>query len=290
MAPPPIRFSLKYHGPEVDDGTMPIGLVAEALDGFAGAFRKTADFFAPPDYAPELRVSAPERGSFDIVVLASMALSQDPAQLAKAFVDAWDFAERIGRFLVDVMNLKKHAKGQPVNIRVEGEHNQITVINAENVELIVPREAFEVFRMRAIDRDLDKVVNPLRPGRIDSAELDVEGKPAVVVASEERKYFRPDIAESTTNPDELVGNLVSLNKEYKRGIMKIEGGRSVPYHYVGRDEDTFRQDFSYKGPVRARGTVQYDEDGNPTHLAIEEVERLQQEFPFPSAGDSEDNR
>ena len=32
----------------------------------------------------------------------------------------------------------------------------------------------------------------------------------------------------------------------------MQGGRTVPYHFVGDDDDKFRLDFSYKGPVRVK--------------------------------------
>ena len=37
-----VRVSLKYNGPDVDDGTMPLKDVVEALQGFAGAYDKIA--------------------------------------------------------------------------------------------------------------------------------------------------------------------------------------------------------------------------------------------------------
>lgn len=279
--PEPIKFNLRYRGREVDDGTMPISLVAEALDGFSGSYRKTAAYLGSSEDIPELRVSAPKQGSFDLLVLAGMALSQNPTQLAQVAANVWDFAERIFHIVTAVMNLKKHTKGQPYTIQVKGDNNQITVINAESVELSIPSQALEVFQSRLIDRELEKIVNPLRPNRIDTAELAVEDEVVSVVTSGERKYFLPDASETITKPDDLIGTLVSLNKEHKRGTFKMQGGRTVPYHFVGEDDDKFRLDFSYKGPVRVTGTVDYDAEGTPTHISVTEVERLQTELPFP---------
>jgi hypothetical protein len=58
-------------------------------------------------------------------------------------------------------------------------------------------------------------------------------------------------------------------------------GASVPYHFVGDDDDKFRLDFSYKGPVRVKGTVDYDAEGTPALVSVAEVERLQTELPLP---------
>lgn len=219
--PDTLRFNLRYKGEEVDDGTMPIGLVSEALDGFSGAYRKTAAYFGP-DFVPQLRVSAPKQGSFDLVVLAGVALAQDPGKLASMATSAWDFAENIFHIVTGVMNLKKHTKAQPYTFQVKGDGNNVTVINAENVELSIPPQAWEVFQSKLIDRDMDKIVAPLRPKRIEVAELVMEDKVETTVTSEERKYFRLDAAETTRKPDELIGTLVSLNKEHKRGHVQVD--------------------------------------------------------------------
>lgn len=265
----------------MDDGTMPIRLVAEALEGFSGSYRKTAIYLSGNEDIPELRVSAPKQGSFDLFVIAAMALTQDPAQLASTAAKIWDFAEHIFHIVSGVMNLKKHVKAQPYTISVKGDNNQVAVINAEKVELLIPPQALEVFQSKLIDRELDRIVDPLRPNRIDKAELSVEDKVTTVVTSDERKYFLPDASDTTTKSDELVGFLISLNKEHKRGTFKMQGGKTVPYHFVGEDDDQFRLDFSYKGPVRVKGVVDYDAEGNPIHVAVAEVERLQGELPFP---------
>lgn len=279
--PDTIRFNLRYRGQEVDDGTMPIGLVSEALDGFSGAYRKTAAYFGP-DSIPQLRVSAPKQGSFDLLVIAGVALSQDPANLASMAAHMWDFAENVFHIVTGVINLKKHTKGQPYNLHVKGDGNQITIINADKVELVIPPQVLEVFQAKLIDRDMDKLMAPLRPKRIETAEFVIEDKVETIVTSEERQYFRPDAQETTTKPDELIGTLVSLNKEHKRGSFKMTDGKTVPYHFVGNDEDKFlRLDFSYKGPVRATGTVEYDAEGKPIHIKITDVERLQAQFQFP---------
>ena len=57
--------------------------------------------------------------------------------------------------------------------------------------------------------------------------------------------------------------------------------------FVGDDDDKFRLDFSYKGPVRVKGTVDCDAEGNPAHVSVAEVERLQSELPLlsPNTGD-----
>lgn len=61
----PIRVSLRYRGPEVDDGEMDIADVVEALQGFSGAYGKVASEVMP-DATHQLRVGAIEKNSFDV--------------------------------------------------------------------------------------------------------------------------------------------------------------------------------------------------------------------------------
>jgi hypothetical protein len=75
---------------------MPIGLVAEAPEGFAGSYRKAAAYIGSPDDIPELRVSSPERGSFHLLVLAAIAVSQHADQ-PHLLGQAWDFVKDVNR-------------------------------------------------------------------------------------------------------------------------------------------------------------------------------------------------
>src|SRR5438105_1484531 len=80
-------FKLRYHGRDVEDGTMAINNVTEGLEGFAGAYTKVGAFLNFPDV--NLRVSTPQRGSFEIAVLASI-IAQHQAQFQN-IDQAWDF-------------------------------------------------------------------------------------------------------------------------------------------------------------------------------------------------------
>lgn len=62
MAPLATRLTLNYYGPDVDDSTTTVGLVVDALEGFSGAYRKTAAYISA-DLFTELRVSTLEHGN-----------------------------------------------------------------------------------------------------------------------------------------------------------------------------------------------------------------------------------
>lgn len=272
-----ITFKLRYHGRDVDDGTMAINDVTEALEGFAGAYTKVGAFLNFPDV--NLRVSTPQRSSFEIAVLASI-IAQHHAQFQN-IDQAWDWAKRIFNIVKDVMNLKKQTKGQPYKIEVSGDNNVINIITAENVVVPITRETLEIHQKKIIDRDVEKIVEPLRPHRIESAELALGDKVEVTVTAEERKYFQPDIVVFTEKPDEAVGTLLSLSKQTNRGTFEMQNGAHVSYHYAGDDKYKFYTDFSYKGVVRVSGTIEFDANNKPLHIEINSVERLQTELQFP---------
>ncbi|MFL6302506.1 MAG: hypothetical protein ACJ72H_03110 [Candidatus Sulfotelmatobacter sp.] len=278
--PDPTRINLTYRGKDVDDGTMAIGLVADVLDGFSAAYRKTAAFLAPSDETlPQLRVAAPREGSFDLMVVASMVAAQNPQLFHLAL---GEFTRRVGEILGKVIDLKKLLKGQTYNTEVKGDNNVILNIGGD-VHFETSREVFEFIDGGMLDRDLAKIVRPLQKGRIDEAELAVDDEVQTVITSEDRQFFTPGAAtETTVRPDELIGALVSTNKEQKRGTFRMQNGRTVPYHYVGESDEDFLREFSYKGVVRVAGEIKKDENGKPIHLSIRSVQRMQTSL-FPDA-------
>ena len=73
--PEPLRMPLKYDGSNVDDGTMPVEDVREALQGFSGAYGNVASR-VDPEGQHQLRVAAVRTGSFDLLILAWIATTQ----------------------------------------------------------------------------------------------------------------------------------------------------------------------------------------------------------------------
>ena len=273
----PLRISLRYRGPEVDSGEMDINEVVEALQGFSGAYGKVASEVAP-DSTHQLRVAAIRESSFDVFIIAAIYLSQH-ADVLKTIETVTDAAKYVFGMVTAVIGLKKHTKGQPYNVNVKGNNNTVVVLNSDNVELHVPLESFELFKSGLIDRDLNKIVAPLRPNSIEVAELRSEGEKPIeaTITSAEREYFRPSSV-VTMNENEIVGTLISLNKKTNRGTFEFGNDASVRYHYTGEDKDQFHKDFSRKGPVRVTAVVEFDENLTPLHLEIKRVEPLQSEL------------
>lgn len=108
--PEVLRITLKYEGRDVDDGTMPIDDVVEALKGFAGAYGKIATRVSP-EVKHQLRVSAVRTGSFDLVILAWIAALGVASTDLQSLKPVADVALWVFRILKGVISAKKHTKG-----------------------------------------------------------------------------------------------------------------------------------------------------------------------------------
>ena len=78
----------------------------------------------------------------------------------------------------------------------------------------------------------------------------------------------------------VVGKLVSLNKDSNRGTFELANGKHIPYRYTGSDPDGFHMQFGPKGPVKVEGTVTFDENLEPTHIAVKTAHHLQRPLLF----------
>ncbi len=281
--PAELSITLRYSGADVDDGTMSLDEVVDALQGFSGSYSKVAALRATAT-EHQLKVAGVRTGSFDLLIQA-WSVIQQVAPTVETLHQASDSALWVVKRVAGVIGLKKHVKAQPYTFNVRGNDNTVIVINTEGGQLSVTPDTFEIFKDRLIDTELNKIASPLREGRVDSAEIRVNNEPTAKIESSEREYFRPDATVATTREMEVVGTLVSLNKDTSRGLFRFGDRTSVRYHYAGDDRAGFHRDFSHTGPVRVTGDVTFDANLNVTHIEIRVVVYLQQELPFPSTTD-----
>ena len=258
---------------------MSLDEVVDALQGFSGSYSKVASL---RDTATEhqLKVAGVRTGSFDLLIQA-WSVVQQVAPVGETLHQASEAALWVVKRIAGVIGIKKHVRAQPYKIEVRGNDNTVLVVNVDGSQLAVPPDTFEIFRERLIDSELNKIASPLREGRVDSAEIRVNNEPTAKIESSEREYFRPDASVATTREMDVVGTLVSLNKETSRGSFRLGDGRNVRYHYAGDDREGFHRDFSHTGPVRVTGDVTFDTNLNVTHIEIKAVVYLQPELPFP---------
>lgn len=280
----PIRVSLRYVGPEVDNGEMDIDEVVTALQGFGNAYSKVATQIAP-EASHQLKVTAIRESSFDLFIAAAIFTGKnvEAIETIKSAVNTAKFAFHV---IAEVIGLKKHTKSEPYTTRVEGTTGNVTIINAEKIEFNVTMSAFEMFRNKSLDQDLGKIVAPLSEGKINSAQLTEEDGVAdsVTIQSSERAYFR-ESSQVSKEERQVIGSLVSLNKESNRGTFRFGDGKAVRYSFVGDDKDRFHSIFSHKGPIKASAAIEFDENLNPLHMEIRDADTFQ--IPFNFSGQSD---
>lgn len=275
------RITLKYSGPSVEDGTLPLQDVVDALQGFSGAYSKIARLRSD-GVEHELRVSAIKQNSFDVHIVAWLALANQ-AETIESLKIAYHATRWVIERIFKMMEVKKHAANQPISVAIEGANNTVVAINASGAKLVITPELLDLIRDKTLDADLNKIVSPLEPHKVESAELtaETEGQPVLKekVNTEEREFFRP-ISVETTKDSEIVGKFVSLNKENNRGTFELSNGKHVPYRYSGPDPDSFHMTFARKGPIRVEGKVSFDENLEPTQVEVRAAHHLQKELPL----------
>ncbi|MBZ5528675.1 MAG: hypothetical protein LAN71_12325 [Acidobacteriia bacterium] len=261
---------------------MLIDEVIDGLQGFAGAYKKTTNLISP-ESSYQLKISAVKPGSLELIILAWVTLGQYPEQI-KTLELATRAAKHIFDLIVELISFKKHTKGQPYNISIKGDNNTVLVANLEGQEIAYSPEILDIARERLIDSDLNKIVSPLQEKHIESVEMTAEDEGGEIskatVKADEREYFRPDASIITSKEIELIGTLISLNKETDRGMFKRGNGEGMRYKYVGENSESFHADFAYHGPVKIIGIAHFDENLTPTSLEIKSVQRLQRELPL----------
>lgn len=280
IMPESLPISIIYDGPDVDNGSMPIDEVVDALQGFSSAYGRIASL-VDSERTHQIRVSSIKEGSFhvDLVVLWAILVAQEGH--IKTMETVAGAAKYVYDLLVGVIRAKKHVKSEPYNISVKGNDNTLLLINAQGAELQIPVSVLEILQSKLIDGDLKKIVSPLRENSIDKVELKAGDEEEETIDAKDREYFRTT-STSTSKETELEGTLVSLNKETNRGTFRL-GNVGVPYHYVGNNAISFYSDFSYRGPVRITCIAHFDEALRPTLLEVSKAIRLQSELPLSSS-------
>ena len=279
----PVRVSLRYRGPSVDDGSMPVADVLNALSGFTGAYGKIASK-ETPNIQHKLSVSSFKSNSFDIVLLSVCMVLQDPETQRTILETISGAGGKVIRHLLSLIKAHKHTKGKPSTINVSGSGNTVNLINAEGATLHLTKAEAENFKDDLAAKDIGKIVRPLRQGEVNSLELSMEDDnetSSALIDCSEREYFDSNEAETTTTKEtKIKGRFVSLNKERDSGSFRLLSGLSIGYHYSGDDQQQLYQDFAHKGLVLVTCVATLDEDLQPLRLSIYEVERLQRSLPL----------
>jgi hypothetical protein len=283
--PETISVELIYRGPEVEDGTMPVEYMLNALAGFSGAFIKLArhEDVRLPEHG--IRVAALQKGSAKILIDVVDWVAKNPVAagvIATAASGAAAGTYKVVKNIIGVLKGKKALQGQGINI------NNSTFIDNRvfvNEVQLTPRQ-LDVLRSGELDEDLARLTAPLRNGSdVEMFELRSVGevvqvsakeRPFVVGQVEGRREVPPKARPlfDTTAEDNvwLEGALKSHSKRNNRGTFETAEGESMKYQYVGKDPQSLLRGYASGGTVRVFGMVEYDEQHQPVSIKIREVQ------------------
>jgi hypothetical protein len=287
-----IDISLRYEGPDVDDGSMSLQDAVPVLQGFASAYGKLAAVH-DPDSTHRLRITGVKPGSVVFALDVWTVLDHNANVLTSASIvggAAWAIVRTIGRLIA----AKKHVRREPYQERIGPTTNSIVITNSQNVTLEVPLEVYELMKSGTLDADLNKIVSPLSEGHIDAAELEARNADGVVlrerIDASERPYFDTTVVATTsTGRTWLTVRLNSVTKTTNRGFLYLLDGTRASYTYVGNSAQKLYNLIAHDGPVRIDCVAHMDENLKPTSVDIYELEKVQGELTFEPHVDAPDD-
>jgi len=276
-----VPVELYYHGNDVENGSVPVEYMVDALVGFSGAYAKVARRFRSNDVMHRLRVTGLKEGSARILVEAYEWARQNPELAALALTAAtgvitggWAVVKWIG----ETISAKTHMAGTSIKNNIIANGPVILIQNATGQQMPVSKETIELLESGDIDAELDRLTAPLAPERVDEFVLKVANEPVADVKAQDRLYFVHTITSVTTTKDNIWmdGFLNSHSKTNNCGTFHTLDGKHIPYHYTGRDTQPLLRGYSYNGAVKVLCNVKFDGNMNPIFMTIYDVQLVQQ--------------
>ncbi|WP_282847213.1 hypothetical protein [Microbacterium oxydans] len=219
---------LKYNGPALDDHRMDVRDLAPALMGLADAIQ-AAGKILDASARVRLDVKATYEGSFEIDMLLGV-LHEAGLFLGGGVATAWangiSITDAIKRAVMGAIaiaaRITKHG-GKPVEREVIGDGTQIRIQYPDGSSFEADNMAWAVFSNGKVMTGLEKVVEPLREGAIDSLALTVDGATETVRHDEREGFsskYREELLADSTTP--MILELVDVN--FKTSVWRVSDG------------------------------------------------------------------
>ena len=276
---------LLYSGTDVDDGTVPVDYMVDALVGFSSAYGKIARQRQSNDIAHRLRVVGLQKGSAKILVDVVEWVTKNPLAsgvLLTGATTALGGAYIVLKDIAGVIRGKKHLAGAPIENHYTFNVPSVLLQNQSGVPLELSKEQFQYLQSGVLDADLDRLTAPLEEGRVEEFKLTTGQEELATVDAQGSGYFvHTDRTVTMTRDDVwMEGTLNSHSKSNNRGTFHTLSGKHIPYRYVGDDVQPLLMGYAHNGVVKVRCKVTLDADMNPTGMEISEVQLGQAEM-FP---------
>lgn len=278
------KLTIKYSGPDVEDGSMPVEDVLQALQGFSNAYSKISKF-KNITTRQQIRLVGLQKGSCDLLIsiidVANQINIVGDQLLAGSLTGG--LALQIIKTILSLIKLTKHTQNKAYDIKINGNNNSVTIQNFNNVSLDVPIEVLDLFQNKVVAADLNKITDPLSEGKINEAAIIVqkvdESNIEERINIEEKQFFSVDNIDTTITPETwLQGTINTLTKSTNNGKFILNDGNHVPFHLcMDRPEDYYHF-FASKGFVRIRCIAHLDEYLKPIRLDVYDIEEIQYEL------------
>lgn len=278
------RITIKYSGPDVDDGSMPVEDLLQALQGFTNAYSKISKFknIQTPQ---QIRLVGLKDESFDLLISiidTAQQISKTTEQLGTLGLSGGLVLQVIKSMLM-LIKLTKHTQNKSFDVKINGNGNDVTIINLNNVKLDIPLDVYDMYKTKLIASDLNKITNPLEPGKIDEttifANADNEDAINEMVTANEKEYF--DVKEidiTQTRETWLEGSINTLTKSTNNGRFILINGDNVPFHLCMQKPEDYYHFFASKNLVRIKCIAYLDDSLKPTRLDIFDITESQLEL------------
>ena len=279
-----MNLSLKYSGPDVDDGAMAAADVGRVIEGFLTAYIKVVK--ADGGELPRLKGISLGKGSsklfFEILGDAMDTLTHAKTLFRIIDLYKWSKGKLLQPGKLDTGDGKsiELAGGSRSEVRTGG---RIEVKNCEDETESISVGDYEKYKEGMIRPELKKISSPLAEGRIDSWEARAETSAGEIIAtrvsSEERGVFEKE-TQTTTKETRIRGKINRVTKSTRTGSVILSDGSSVPFKFVGDDVSSLYTAFPHDGPVKLDCVAHLDENLKVTKLEVSSVDVIQLPLDF----------
>jgi len=273
----PVKLTMRYCGKDVEDGTMSLEDIVPALQGLLSAYEKVQKQKGIKN-KHVLRITQVRKGSFEL------------------WITAYEIASEIGTLenvgggagaiivivisIMRVIELFKHTKKESYQVKIKGDNNTVIVINKEQNEYETTPDVLEMFSSGIIKNELEKIVQPLEEGKIDSAKIIAEESDGniheEIVTYKDKPFFQIEGVEVTETKEAwLSGIMLSLSKSTNNGKFILGDGDKVLYHLSMMNPEEHYHYFTHKGAVKVKCIVHLDESLKPIKIDVYEIQKIQ---------------